>query len=64
MAVPYQLYDLTGSTLAIGLFGAVTLVPLLVLNVVGGAIADKVERRRWIVGCQLLGPHRARSAWS
>ncbi len=55
VAVPYQLYDLTGSTLAIGLFGAVTLVPLLVLNVVGGAIADKVERRRWIVGCQLLG---------
>jgi len=55
VAVPYQLYELTDSTLAIGLFGAVTLVPLLVLNVVGGAIADKVERRRWIVGCQLLG---------
>lgn len=55
VAVPYQLYDLTGSTLAIGLFGAVTLVPLLVLNLVGGAMADKVERRRWIVGCQLLG---------
>ena len=55
VAVPFQLYDLTGSTLAIGLFGAVTFVPLLVLNIVGGAIADKVERRRWIVGCQLLG---------
>lgn len=55
VAVPFQLYDLTGSTLAIGLFGAVTLVPLLVLNVVGGAIADKVERRRYIVSCQLLG---------
>lgn len=55
VAVPYQLYDLTGSTMAIGLFGAVTLVPLLLLNVVGGAVADKVERRRWIVGCQLLG---------
>lgn len=55
VAVPFQLYELTGSTLAIGLFGAVTFVPLLVLNVVGGAIADKVERRRWIVGCQVLG---------
>jgi hypothetical protein len=55
VAVPFQIYDLTGSTLAIGVFGAVTLVPLLVLNIVGGAIADKVERRRWIVGCQLLG---------
>jgi MFS family permease len=55
VAVLFQIYDLTGSTLAIGLFGAVTLVPLLVLNVVGGAFADKVERRRWIVGCQLVG---------
>jgi MFS family permease len=55
VAVPFQLYDLTGSTMAIGLFGAVTLVPLLLFNVVGGAIADKVERRRWIVGCQILG---------
>ncbi len=55
VAVPFQLYTLTGSTLAIGLFGAVTFVPLLVLNMVGGAVADKVERRRWIVGCQLLG---------
>ncbi len=55
VAVPFQLYELTGSTLAIGLFGAVTFVPLLVLNVVGGAVADKVERRRWIVGCQGLG---------
>ena len=55
VAVPYQLYDLTGSTLSIGIFGAVTLVPLLVLTIVGGAIADKVERRRWIVGCQLIG---------
>ncbi len=55
VAVPFQLYALTGSTLAIGLFGAVAFVPLLVLNVVGGAIADKVERRRWIVGCQVLG---------
>jgi len=55
VAVPFQLYELTGSTLAIGLFGAVTFVPLLVLNIVGGAIADKVERRRWMVGCQLLG---------
>lgn len=55
VAVPFQLYDLTGSTLAIGLFGLASFLPLLVLNVVGGAIADKVERRRWIVGCQLLG---------
>lgn len=55
VAVPFQLYDLTDSTLAIGLFGAVTFVPLLVLNIVGGAVADKVERRRWMVGCQLFG---------
>ena len=55
VAVPFQIYDLTGSTLAIGLFGGITLIPLLAMNILGGAIADKVERRRWIVGCQLLG---------
>ena len=55
VAVPFQIYELTGSTLAIGLFGAVTFVPLLVLTIVGGAIADKVERRRYMIACQLIG---------
>ena len=48
VAVPYQAYTLTGSPLAVGLFGVVQLVPLLVLAFVGGALADAFDRRRLV----------------
>jgi len=46
VALPYQMYRLTGSSLAVGLLGGVELVPLLVTAFIGGAIADAVDRRR------------------
>lgn len=49
VAVPYQLYTLTGSNLAVGLLGLVELVPLLVFGLYGGALADHVDRRRLLV---------------
>lgn len=45
VAVPYQMYALTHSTLAVGLLGLTALVPLLVVPLVGGAIADATDRR-------------------
>ncbi len=48
VAVPYQAYTLTHSPLAVGLFGIVQLVPLLVLAFVGGALADAFDRRRLV----------------
>lgn len=45
VAVPYQMYALTGSTLYVGLLGLAALVPLLVVSLVGGAIADAGDRR-------------------
>ena len=45
VAVPKQIYDLTGSSGWVGLTGAVGLVPLLVFGLWGGAIADAVDRR-------------------
>ena len=45
VAVPYQVYELTGSTALVGLLGLASLVPLLVVPLVGGAIADAVDRR-------------------
>jgi MFS family permease len=53
VAVPYQLYKLTGSTLQVGLISLVELVPLLTLTLVGGAIADGVERRRLLILTQV-----------
>lgn len=52
VAVPYQVYELTGSTLAVGLLGAAQFVPLLATSLVGGAIADAVDRKRLLVASQ------------
>ena len=46
VAVPFQVYDLTHSTLAVGLLGLCELLPVLILPVIGGAAADAMERRR------------------
>jgi MFS family permease len=46
VAVPFQLYQLTHSTLYVGLLSLTTLVPLLVAPIVGGAVADALDRRR------------------
>lgn len=53
VALPLQLKELTGSTLAVGALGAVESVPLLVFGLYGGALADSVDRRRLIVGSEL-----------
>ncbi|GAA5027547.1 MFS transporter [Actinopolymorpha pittospori] len=46
VAVPKQIYDITGSSAYVGLSGAVALVPLIVFALWGGAIADAVDRRK------------------
>jgi MFS family permease len=48
VAIPFQAYDLTGSTLVLGLLAAVELPPILVAAFVGGALADAVDRRRLV----------------
>lgn len=61
VAVPYQVYQLTRSTLAVGLLGLAQVVPLVLCSLVGGAVADAVDRRRLLLasnsllaGCSLL----------
>ena len=53
VAVPYQVYQLTGSTFLVGALGIAQLVPLLATSVVGGAIVDSIDRRRLLVVAQL-----------
>jgi MFS family permease len=45
VAVPKQVFDITGSSGFVGLTGAFGLVPLLVFGLWGGAIADALDRR-------------------
>jgi MFS family permease len=45
VAVPYQVFALTGSSLLVGVTSVVALVPLIVFGLLGGAIADVMDRR-------------------
>ncbi len=54
VALPFQLYKLTNSTLALGLFSLTSLVPLLTLTLAGGAVADAFDRRRLVLVTQTL----------
>lgn len=49
VAIPYQIYVLTGSSLAVGLLGLFSAVPLIALSLWGGVIADRVDRRRMLL---------------
>ncbi|MDP9219105.1 MAG: MFS transporter [Actinomycetota bacterium] len=45
VAVPVQMFAVTGSSLWVGLIGLAALVPLIVFGLYGGAISDAVDRR-------------------
>jgi MFS family permease len=54
VAVPLQVYVLTRSTAMVGLLALCETLPLIVLPIVGGAIADAVERRRFLMVAQAI----------
>ncbi|HEY0637201.1 MAG TPA: MFS transporter [Pseudonocardiaceae bacterium] len=49
VAVPFQIYELTGSSAYVGLTGLFGLVPLIVFGLWGGAIADAMDRRTLLI---------------
>ncbi|HEY2217103.1 MAG TPA: MFS transporter [Solirubrobacteraceae bacterium] len=53
VALPYQLYVQTRSPLLTGLLGAVELGPLIGMSLFGGALADRMDRRRLLLVDQL-----------
>ena len=50
----YMIYQLTGSAFALGLAGLFSALPLIPLSLLGGALADAVERRRLMLTMQVL----------
>src|SRR6266567_3773363 len=54
VAMPYQAYQLTHSSLVVGLLSFAELAPLVATALLGGALADAVDRRRLIRGSQCL----------
>ncbi len=49
VALPFQIKELTNSYIAVGLMGAVELIPLIIFGLYGGVLADKVDRRKMIL---------------
>ena len=54
VAVPVQVFELTGSSFWVGMLGLVGLVPLILFGLWGGAVADAVDRRLLLLGSSLL----------
>src|SRR4051794_36760384 len=52
VALPYQLFTQTGSAFLTGLLGAVELGPMIAASLLGGAIADRMDRRRMLLLAQ------------
>jgi len=53
VAVGWLVYALTDDPLALGLVGLVTFLPMLLLALVAGHVADRVERRLVLLACYL-----------
>ncbi|QOV44965.1 MFS transporter [Streptomyces chromofuscus] len=49
VAVPKQIYDITGSSAWVGYAGLAGLLPLVVFALWGGAVADSMDRRRLLL---------------
>jgi len=53
VVLPWQMYRLTRSTFAVGMLGVVEFVPMLVIALIGGALADYIDRRRLVLSAEL-----------
>ena len=47
-------YDLTESPFALGVLSFVVAIPMLFISPIGGALADRLDRRRLIMLAQIL----------
>lgn len=64
LALPFQVYVLTGSILAVGGLAAVRLLALLLFSLPGGSLADAFDRRRLLLLTQVcLGATSLSLGW-
>ena len=53
IALPYQVYVLTGSTLAVAALTAAQLIPILIFALGAGSLADAIDRRKLLFVTQI-----------
>jgi MFS family permease len=54
VAINWHVYLLTKSALALGAVGLVRVVPIILCSLLGGVVADAVDRKRLIIATQLV----------
>ncbi|MDB6062409.1 MAG: transporter [Verrucomicrobiaceae bacterium] len=54
MAVPYQMYQLTHSNVLVGALGIAQFVPVVIFGLLGGTVADRLNRRRLLLVSEFL----------
>jgi MFS family permease len=54
VALPYQIYHLTQSTMLVGLLSLIQLIPLLFTALIGGVFADRYNRKLLLVASESL----------
>jgi len=52
IAAPFQIKEITGSFVAVGVLGVVEIIPLIIFGLYGGALADRLDRKRIVVLCE------------
>jgi MFS family permease len=51
LAIPLLVFKLTGSALSLGVTYALEFLPFALAGLVGGSLADRLDRRRIMIGC-------------
>ena len=54
IAIPLLVFKLTGSALSLGITYALEIVPFAVFGLVGGSLADRLDRRRLMIACDFV----------
>ena len=54
LAIPLLVYHITGSALSLGITYALEFLPFALFGLVGGALADRLDRRRLMIGCDFV----------
>jgi len=54
LAIPLLVFNLTGSALTLGVTYALEFLPFSLFGLVGGSLADRLDRRRLMIGCDFV----------
>src|SRR6185437_5068529 len=55
VAVPFQVYAITKSSLVVGLVSLAQLFPLIIGSLLGGSLVDAVDRRKLLIIVEAIG---------